>query len=198
MFSCCSTEDSDQIMDLSEGAEALTVLLRLLHDPPQTYDPPTTSATAKAHEDAIPLPILRIAFDLSDKYMLAPELSAALHTHLAAHATTSPLKVYGYATALGLDKLASLASEHLLHPPVASYTLEEISVVPTVAALHDLVVLQGLREPRLRDVLLREPLFPHSYGMCASHGKRVIASWEERKKALAPKVRAGEIDRGSC
>lgn len=186
MFACCGAEDSDQVMDLTESAEAVSVLLHLLHNPPQAHD------RWKSYRP-IPLPTLRIAFDLLDKYMLAPGLAETLHTHLAAHVRTSPLQVYGYAVELGLDNLASQASEHLLHPPVASYTLDEIRVIPSAAALHRLVVLQARREPELREVLLNEPLFPHGYSCYGSHGKRLDALWEARKARLVPKVRAGKM-----
>jgi hypothetical protein len=197
MFASCGNQD--QPLELSEGADAVVILLRLLHDPPQPYvsvveeggralTPPPASPEVN---QAIPFPVLRVAFDLSDKYMLSTELSNALHSHLSAHITTEPLQVYGFACALGLEKLAALASKYLLHPPLWTYSAEEIRVIPTVVALHRLVRLHAVREQKLKEILMEEPLFPHGYGMCSAHGALAKIRWEERKRALQPQVRAG-------
>jgi hypothetical protein len=165
MFADCDAQE--QAVDLPETAPALAVLFRLLHDPPLPYvhlhvEPGLPAPVAPpGHitdpEEAIPFPVLSLALEVADKYMLRPELVETLHTHLAAHVATEPLKVYGLALSLGLQRIANSASEFLLHPPLASYTLAEIGAIPTVRDLHQLVRLHGAREAKLREVNSARP-----------------------------------------
>jgi hypothetical protein len=199
MFSDCV--DQEQIMDVPEKSSNLNILFRLLHDPPQLFTPikPTPAKAFGVNppvdvpdmSTVVPLPLIPLALTLADKYILHSSVLKALHSHIGAHVTTQPLEVYGLATSLGLDELASDASEYLLHPPLASYSLSEIKVVPTVQALHQLVRLQALREAKLKDMLQGEMVFPHDYGLCSSHGTATKALWEERKRVLSPRIRAG-------
>jgi hypothetical protein len=199
MFSDCA--DQEQIMDVPEKSSNLNILFRLLHEPPQLFAPikPTPAKAFGVNppvyvpdmSTVVPLPLIPLALTLADKYILHSSVLKALHSHIGAHVTTQPLEVYGLATSLGLDELASDASEYLLHPPLASYSLSEIKVVPTVQALHQLVRLQALREAKLKDMLQGEMVFPHDYGLCSSHGTATKALWEERKRVLSPWIRAG-------
>lgn len=194
-------------MDLPETADALTVLFRLLHEPP-AYLPPTKPRPAKAYYGAdppradqdtsviIPLPVIPVALGLADKYMLNSDMIQVLHSHIGAHVMTEPLKVYGLAVLLNLMELASDASEYLLHPPLSTYRTDEIKAIPTVDAYHQLIRLHGVREVRLREVLQGEIIFPHDYGICSSHGAATTALWEERKRVLGPRIRAGSCRHG--
>jgi hypothetical protein len=198
MFTDCS--DQEQNMDLHESAQSLEVLFRLLHDPPKKferikptpakawgYEQPTEASTSHV----IPLPIIPLALGLADKYMLSSDIVNVLHSHIAAHVSTQPLKVYALAVRLDLLEIASDASEYLLHPPLSTYRTAEIAEIPTVEALFKLIRLHGLREAQLRDVLLKEDVFPHDYGLCSSHGTATKTTWDERKRVLAPRIRAG-------
>jgi hypothetical protein len=189
-------------MDLPETADTLSILFRLLHEPPPVFQRVKPTPAKASTEDplreapdmstVIPLPLIPIALNLADKYCLSLEAITALHSHIGAHVTTEPLKVYGMAISLGLDELASEASEYLLHPPLSAWRTDEIKVIPTVEALHQLVRLHAAREVELRRYLQGETVFPHGYEACRSHGTSTIAAWEERKQMLMPRIRAGE------
>lgn len=195
-------------MDLPETADTLSILFQLLHQPPAVFQrvkptPAKASTTDPLKETpdmstVIPLPVIPIALDVADKYILSPAVVAALHSHIGAHVTTEPLKVYGMAVSLGLDDLASEASEFLLHPPLSTWRTDEIKVIPTVEALHQLVRLHAVREIKLREALQGEAVFPHGYEICPSHGPATISAWEEHKRMLAPRIRAGGLYPGSC
>ncbi|KDQ54744.1 hypothetical protein JAAARDRAFT_37846 [Jaapia argillacea MUCL 33604] len=202
MFSVCEkggVGDPTQggVLDLLEPAEVLSILLTLLHFPPKPYIPDpsadvySTKIVCIPAEKAIPLPLLPRLFTLADKYTLSESLVESLRTHLAAHASTFPLQVYGHSVALGLDALAESTSIYLLHPPLTTYTTEEISVIPTAVAYHKLVLLHFHRVMRLRETLLGEQIFPHGYGKCASHESRTEGLWDSQKKLLVDKIEAG-------
>lgn len=211
MFALCdrkrSTDDDGDksCVELDEPAEILRTLLKLLSHPPA---PPLLSPLAYEfgslheswirlpfsqrydHDSVIPLPVLPGMIRLADKYCLSEPLVRSLRTHLLANAFLHPLKVYGFATAHGFDDIAVEASAYLLHPPLASYSRKDISVIPTVAAYHDLVQLHANRVNSLRTILLSEDVFPFGYGACDAHRDETVRAWNERRAHLAPKIEA--------
>ena len=209
MFALCERKpaSSPGYVELDEPAETLRTLLKLLSHPPA---PPLLALPAcdSAHEywvklpfsqrydndSVIPFPVLPGMIHLADKYCLSEPLVRSLRTHLFANAFLHPLKVYAFATASGFDDIAADASAYLLHPPLASYTREEISVIPTVAAYHDLVRLHAHRTQRLQTILSTEDIFPFGYGACDTHRDQTIRAWNERRTQLAPKIDAGLPD----
>jgi hypothetical protein len=160
MFADC--DDQEPIVDLPESGASLSVLFRLLHDPPKPFfrirvepglRPPEVPPGHETDvEHAIPFVIMPLALGLADKYMLAPAIVENLHTHIGAHVASDPLPVYGLALSLGLQYIANSASEYLMDPPLAQYTPAEISVIPTVKDLHQLVRLHHAREMKLCEV----------------------------------------------
>jgi len=168
MFAYCNTDsgNTEQVLDLQESSGNLVVLLRLLHEPPSPpsekpkkvkfdpikYDPTTV----------IPLPLLYTLFELADKYALNDTLTECLKAHLVAHAVAHPLEVYSFATLHGMERVASHTSQYVM--PVASYSYDEINLIPNVVAYHKLVRLQDLRRKALRNLILEEDIFPH--GKC--------------------------------
>ncbi|KAG6832234.1 hypothetical protein H0H92_004199 [Tricholoma furcatifolium] len=190
---------ADGSVDLHETSTVLIALLRLLHYP---VAPPVVIASDQNAEQrvvdhklpkkiydpstVIPFPILfSLLYDLVDKYAISDTVTQRLNDHLIAHAPTFPLPVYGFATLHKLDKVASQASQYLL--PLASYTEEEVAVVP-IAAYHKVVRLQALRLKALRDIVLGEDIFPHGYGACSSHEQEAAAAWKTKRLALATVV----------
>jgi hypothetical protein len=174
MFSLGETvAKEDEIVDVFETSQTLTILLHLLHSPPQL---PTVLPREDKSEDqrstsrrprdvsydpvtVIPLPILWVVLNLADKYMLSDLVTETLHVHLLAHAPAYPMPVYAYAVNHGLDRLAATASEYLM--PIASYGWDDIKLIPNVEAYHKIVRLQDLRVKELRKLVLSEELFPH-------------------------------------
>ncbi|KAF9459464.1 hypothetical protein BDZ94DRAFT_1171582 [Collybia nuda] len=208
MFSCCDTELSngeraatENQVDLHEPAGVVIALLRLLHHPPA---PPTVERCIDESEETqlssqspkirrydpttvIPLPILlSLLYGLVDKYALPASTAESLNGHLLAHAPTYPLRVYGFATIQGLDRIASEASQYML--PLGSYRLDEVQNIPTVDAYHKLVRLQDLRVKALRKLVLGEDIFPHGYGACRHHHQITAARWDEKRKSLAVEI----------
>lgn len=201
MFDCCDSgyvlatigdESDTNTLDLNEDAPTLNMLFHFLHHPPEPYlserikkEDYTRIPKQGIPESSIPFPLLPRLIRLSDKYQFEPRLVHILQSHLAAYASTYPLRVYGYATELGMHDVASGASMYLLEPPLTSYTPEEIEVIPTAAALHKLYLLHEFRVKRLREVLKDEPLFPHDYGKCSrlGHAIKAVSRWEEVKNA---------------
>jgi hypothetical protein len=177
MFACCNT-DTEQVLDLQESSANLVVLLRLLHEPPSspcpkpkednpdpidTFDPfDTFDLIEYDPTTVIPFPLLSTLFELADKYALHDTVTERLTVHLMAHAVIHPLEVYGFATLHGMEKVASHTSQYVM--PVASYSYDEINLIPNVVAYHKLVRLQDLRRKALRDLILEEDIFPH--GKC--------------------------------
>ncbi|KAJ7770781.1 hypothetical protein DFH07DRAFT_735386 [Mycena maculata] len=212
MFECCDRSENreDQVLDLHEPESTLSALLRLLHSPPA---PPVQFLREPIGEKvitqlpirydlttAIPLPVLRLLFYLTDKYALLNVLDS-LKAHLLAHAPTDGLTVYAYGlslSALGdMSYVASEASQYIL--PLPWYSLDEVKVVPTVADYHNVHRLQTYRVKALQEILVREELFPHGYGMCATHNTGAAAAWDRARIILARKVEsntdvAGEME----
>jgi hypothetical protein len=176
MFTCCQQAnvsvdgDISQTLDLAEPTQVIIVLLRLLHDPPgpplEMPDDASDFSSSRLYRKqydwrtVIPLPLITsTVFDVFDKYILNPSIVDTVWLHVAAHASTDPLPVYGFATLHGKAKIASWASQYVM--PLASYRAEEIKVIPTVEAYHKLVRLEALRLKSLKTILLSEDIFPH-------------------------------------
>ena len=155
---------SESTVDIHEPADVLAILLRILHDPPQAPEELETplDAYTKRYNEAtiIPLPLLELVMlNLVDKYMLDDSIVNALKMHLLAHAPSNGLRVYIFAVSNDMPELASKASQYVL--PMARYTFQEVKGLPSVKAYHDLVRLQDFRVQALRDLLLKEDIFPH-------------------------------------
>ncbi|THH02503.1 hypothetical protein EW026_g381 [Hermanssonia centrifuga] len=101
-----------------------------------------------------------------------------------------PLRVYGYASELGLDKVAAKASTHLLHPPLTSYSTEEMKAIPTAEAYHKLALLHEFRTRKIRETLMNEEVFPHGYGECSRHAQRTKDLWKTRKHVVYNQIQA--------
>lgn len=181
MFALCDVAQEQRLV-LPEPAQALSVLLRLLHEPPSQDDP-------AAHP--IPLPLLPALFTLADKYALSDQLAGALQAHLIAHAPTMPLRVYALAVQLGLPRLASAASAHLLATPLHEHSADEVAQIPSVRAYHALVVLHAHRVARLRETVLAEELFPKDYGLCTAHGQATRDLWTRKAHFVWGQLGAG-------
>jgi len=223
MFSCCDdshSEVSDQSMDLLESSASLCLLLTLLHSPP---DPPTLpkqdgpwdlGPALNTDSSVIPLPILAQLFLLADKYALSDSVTKVLSEHLLANAPLNPLFVYGFALSAGFPDVASKACRWL--KPMALYSQEEIKIIPTVEAYHNVIRLQDLRVKALKRILLEEEIFPHGdyhvwtavqvsmlmllfstgYGACSSHLNETQTIWHSARVNLARKVETCMCTRG--
>ena len=208
MFSCCESgyvlgelDEDARTLDLDESAERLSMLLHLLHDPPAPY---VEVPVPKSERDftrvqgtlpnasAIPFPLLPTLLSLADKYVLSDAIVHVLHSHLGAYASTHPLRVYGYASTLGLDALAARTSAFLLDPPLSAHSTQDVSALPNAQAYHKLVQLHEYRVKALGEVLMGEEIFPYEYGKCPRHGAKTQAVWEERKKVISGRIKAGE------
>ncbi|KAF9535530.1 hypothetical protein CPB83DRAFT_841924 [Crepidotus variabilis] len=205
MFTCCDETSGSQlepVLELQEKSGELAALLQLLHHPPSPplelprdnkFDPVVYDPAS-----IIPLPLLKpLLSTLADKYSLEEEIVDVLKVHLLAHAPAHSLEVYGFASLHGMEWEVSGASQYVL--PMASYRFEEVKVIPTVAAYHNLVRLQDFRVKALRDLLLGEELFPHGYGKCQSHWEMSNEKWDRQRKALIGRIEsatdvAGEMD----
>ncbi|KAG1757325.1 hypothetical protein EDB19DRAFT_1623384 [Suillus lakei] len=205
MFACCDhgfelVDDNEEsgpqeaVLDLDETEHALATLFRLIQQPP---DPPpmenSDGTRPRFKLDAgsvIPFPVLPSMIQLADKYGLSETIICSLHLHVQANAATNPLLVYAYATTHNLPKIAAEASAHLLHPPLSSYPKEDIQIIPTVTAYHELLRLHEYRKYRLRDILLNEDIFPHGYGTCPVHKQWATQLWEQKRVYLATQIEA--------
>ena len=208
MFVCCDSgyvvdmlDEDAATLDLDESSEKLGMLFHLLHALPEPYQEEpepqserdyTRIKSALPKEAAIPFPILPTLLSLADKYALSETVQHVLHTHLAAYASTYPLRVYGYATSLGLETIAARTSAFLLDPPLSSHAARDVNVIPSAEAYHKLVQLHDYRIRKLGEVLMGEEIFPHGYGKCPRHGAKTQEVWEGRKKVVIGKIRAGE------
>jgi len=180
----------------------LTILLRLLHNPPS---PPLLLKSKKEYSDSsfmtsrrpsdvydpatvIPFPILVQILELADKYALDRTIMETLCRHLLVYAETYPLQIYGYATDHGLDKIAAKASQYLM--PVASYRMDEICQISKVNDYHKIVQLQHLRTQSLRELVLGEDIFPHGYRACPLHLQGTTALWNTKRTMLAAQLTA--------
>ncbi|OJA18808.1 hypothetical protein AZE42_00848 [Rhizopogon vesiculosus] len=204
MFACCEgfelVDDKDEpgsqeaVLDLDETEHALATLFRLIQHPPAP--PPTENSEGTRPRfkldagSVIPFPILPFMLHLADKYGLSETIIRSLHLHMQSNAAINPLPVYAYATAHDLPKIAAEASAYLLHPPLSSYTKEDIQIIPTVTAYHELLRLHEYRKSRLREILLNEDLFPHGYGTCSTHKQWATQLWEQKRVYLATQLEA--------
>jgi len=208
MFACCDhgfelVNDSDEdkpgfqqaVLDLDETGHALAMLLRLIQHPPAP--PPVeisegTRPQFKLDADSvIPFPILPLMLSLADKYGVSETVIRSLHLHMQCNAARHPLPIYAYATRHDLPIIAAEASAHLLHPPLSTYTKDEIQIIPSVTAYHDLLRLHEYRKSRLREILLKEDLFPYGYGSCTTHRQWATQLWEQKRMHLAAHIEAG-------
>lgn len=193
--------NAETSMEMPENADVLQMLFRVIHEPPvarpeakQMYKWEKTPGYMKDPEsrppieraNAIPLPLLKNLFVLADKYQLKQELVSTLHTHLAVHAFDEPLQVYALATRLELEDVANFASSQLLSPPLETYSVEELEIMPSIKSLHLLYKLHAHRKARLQEILANEPLFPHGYGRCKTrnHAQRAENAWIKQKGIL--------------
>ncbi|KAG2117851.1 uncharacterized protein F5147DRAFT_566220 [Suillus discolor] len=202
MFACCDhgVGDNDKprpqeaVLHLDETEHALATLFRLIQEPPEpppTENPDEARPRFKLHAGSIiPFPVLPSMLHLADKYGLPETIICSLHLHVQANASINPLPVYAYATAHDLPKIAAEASAHLLHPPFSSYTKEDIRIIPTVTAYHELLRLHEYRKYKLRDILLNEDIFPHGYGTCPVHKQWATQLWEQKRVYLATQIEA--------
>jgi len=199
MFDCCDERYApDEVLDLDEPADRLSILLSLLHQdiaPPEHVPNPEPYGTTIRTEEyqpgsVIPFPLLPIMLQLVDKYALSEKVQKSLLAHLSSHVAGHPLKVYGYATEHGLRDVAVDASLHLLHPPLSFYSPNDLKVIPVPEAWHELVLLHEVRIRGLRRLLLAEEIFPHGYGECSSHRERTKALWRQRKNEIILKIEA--------
>lgn len=205
----------ESTMDMPESSDVLQMLFRILHEEPTPLpsasemikwerlpdywkqDPEKARAAPPIGKDnAVPLPLLKRLFALADKYMLKEELVSTLYTHLVAHAFDRPLQVYALATILDAKEVAIFASTQLHSPPIESYSSEQLEILPTVASLQALYILQAQRIQALREIVAREPLFPHGYGKCTSwgHADRAEEAWRKRKRWV---LSMGRLDAGT-
>ncbi|KAG2368180.1 hypothetical protein BDR07DRAFT_1391450 [Suillus spraguei] len=195
---CSSCHIIQHVLNSDKDQMELTTdqpLFRLIQQPP---DPPPMENAADGTRpgfklDAgsiIPFPVLPSMLYLADKYGLPEAITCSLHLHVQANASMNPLPVYAYATAHNLPKIAAEASAHLLHPPLSSYTKEDIQIIPTLTAYHELLRLHEYRKYKLRDILLNEDIFPHGYGTCPVHKQWATQLWEQKRVYLATQIEA--------
>ncbi|CAG7846722.1 SubName: Full=Uncharacterized protein {ECO:0000313/EMBL:CCA74244.1} [Serendipita indica DSM 11827] len=204
-----STENNS--MTMSEDTPVLENLFRVIHEPPvklptakdmkrwhklPDYDERKAEGPPIAKGDAVPFPLLKRLFVLADKYIFTPAIVETLHTHLASHATDSPLQVYAMATAMGIDDVAIYASTQLHSPPLETYTPDQMAILPTIQSLQLLYILHAVRKQRLREILAEEQLFPSGYGKCTVKGHVEMAeeAWRKQKRIL---LSMGRIQAGA-
>ncbi|EKM60868.1 uncharacterized protein PHACADRAFT_247071 [Phanerochaete carnosa HHB-10118-sp] len=111
-------------------------------------------------------------------------------SHLAAYASTYPLRVYGMAVGMGSDVIAAKTSKYLLHPPLTSYSTSEIKCIPTAEAYHRLALLHEHRIKRLREMLIDEKIFPQGYGECKKHTQRTKTLWGVKQAMVSGQIAA--------
>ncbi|EAU93450.2 hypothetical protein CC1G_04429 [Coprinopsis cinerea okayama7 len=186
------------VVDLDESADTLTILLKLLHDPPK---PPVEISTdpytyQKKYDTStvIPLPLLELVIlKLIDKYLFDEEIVKGLEAHLLAHAPENGLRVYGIAMAHYRADVANIVTQYLL--PLAKYSKEEVKAwIPSVEAFHDILRFQDFRVQALRDLVLNEDIFPHGYGECSAHRDSTRSAWDTRRKSLLARIETGQFN----
>ncbi|KIK98501.1 hypothetical protein PAXRUDRAFT_823795 [Paxillus rubicundulus Ve08.2h10] len=205
MFLCCDTQACDvanrdvpEVLELDESAATLRMLIELLHLPPPPpslrLSAPQTRRTGQPTSpycgSHVPYPLLPDMLRLVDKYDLSEPLRRSLHSHLRANACIHPMSVYAFATTHGLDDFAAEASAYLLHPPLSTYTKNQIATLPAATAYHALVRLHSYRVNRLKEILLSEDIFPFGYGACPTHQGDTTRIWNERRLLLATQIEA--------
>ncbi|KAG1721599.1 hypothetical protein EDB19DRAFT_1577635, partial [Suillus lakei] len=136
-------------------------------------------------------PVLPSMIQLADKYGLLKKIICSLHLHVQVNAAMNPLLVYAYATTHNLPKIAAAASTHLLYPPLSSYSKEDIQIIPTVTAYHELLRFHKYQKYRLQHILLNEDIFLHGYGTCPVHKQWATQLWEHKLVYLATQIEAG-------
>ena len=214
MFATCESgyvvhmlDEDEETLDMPEPSSTLIMLFNFLHYPPEPYlehrktkellgsdyDYTKIQPLSAPSEIIIPFPILPLLLRLSDKYRFTQENTTCLYSHLTAYASTYPLRVYGYAIELGLESVAAKTSIYLLHPPLSSYSPEDMKVIPTAEALQKLVRLHDYRIKKLGQVLDEEVVFPYGYGLCMKHGQKTKSLWNQRKHHLNPLIQAGAV-----
>lgn len=202
MFSTCDSTPvpATQTIEIYESSSIFGCLLRLLHEdlPIQnckTYEEDSdsfeTKITPVIPKSSVPLPLLPTLYELADKYAVTESIVNALHTHLASYKSASPLHVYALATKLGLEELMNETSVFLIHPPLSSYTAEEVSIIPSTGAYHKILLLQAHRQSHLKEILLGEDIFPHGYGECPNHKSATTAIWHQRRQEIVGRIESG-------
>ncbi|KAF8334246.1 uncharacterized protein EI90DRAFT_3051564 [Cantharellus anzutake] len=196
-------EEKESIIDMAEPTETLGTLVRIIYEPPEELPPPVARPKFKPGEpdvlppeepspSLIPLDEIRnYLYHLANKYQLTDAFIKPLHSHLLAHARTSPLHVYSLASFLGLEDISSNASQFLLTPPVLTYSVEKARIITTVEAFHNLLRLQTFRENALRQILREEQVFPHDYLICRHHGTATRVLWDYRRQNVLDRLDAG-------
>ncbi|KAJ7071529.1 hypothetical protein C8F01DRAFT_974322 [Mycena amicta] len=197
MFACCdaSADDSFNEVLVSEKEAELSILLRLLHTPPEApvrFVLHPRSEKVKTHlpvrydsTTTIPLPVLRLILSLADKYAVESHLLKILEQHLVAHAPEHALEVYSLALNFEMPMVATEASQYIL--PLSWYSGDEVKRIPTVLGYHNIHRLQTFRVKALQEILVHEELFPHGYGTCPSHDD-AAAIWKRTAIILARKI----------
>lgn len=197
MFDIPHSEEDDRapdnIVDIYDSANDISLLVRFLHEPPAAHSTKTKASATAPIVPIIPFPILSRLLDLGDKYVLSDQLVNILHSHLAAHVATEPLFVYGRATQYGLPEIADEASTHLMATRFHTLTAEQLRIIPTAEAYHKLILLQKYRQARIREHLMNSELFPFGYGVCPIHAKTAAGKWRDERGKLHELVEAGAI-----
>ena len=105
-----------------------------------------------------------------------------------------PLEVYAMAISLNFPTIAARASAHLHSPPMHKYSISQLSILPSIESLHRLYLLHAHRIQCLREILSKEEVFPHNYGICPTkgHTDRTRELWMAKKKwLLMGRIEAG-------
>ena len=140
---------------------------------------------------AIPYPLIPRLFSLAEKYAFTPTITEVLHTHLAAQTSVAPLLVYGLATRYSLSDIADRASAFLALMHLETFSKEDIKVIPSAEAYHELLLLQDHRKRKIKELLINEELFPHGYGVCTAHKAYIESAWNQRRDAVLRNIHSG-------
>lgn len=167
----------------------MSVVARLLNDPPEKF----LIHSAEPQPEAIPFPLLPQMLRLADKFNLSPAIVESLNLHLYAHVDANPLRVYGLACQYDIPDVADAASKRLHNPPLESYSIDEIAIIPTAEDYHKLLCLQRLRKAKLSALLKGEEIFPHGYGECWTHKDYTKDRWREARQEVLKRLDASQI-----